>query len=179
MRLATPCLFPALLAASLMLQDQRGEKPGAAGGKGVSETPVETSFRVVPVGRVEKNGGQARIRIFAKYADALKGLGEWSHVNVLYWFDKNDVPFKRRILQVHPRHNPENPLTGVFACRAPVRPNLVALSVCRILKIEGNVISIDSIDAFDSTPVIDLKPFVPRDAPTKDVRVPEWAAAGR
>ncbi|PVV25773.1 MAG: hypothetical protein B6D74_02610 [gamma proteobacterium symbiont of Ctena orbiculata] len=62
------------------------------------------------------------------------------------------------MLQVHPRGNPDNPLRGVFATRAPVRPNLIALSRCRILSIVGNRIEIDDIDAFPDTPVLDIKP---------------------
>ncbi|MCF7673879.1 MAG: TrmO family methyltransferase [Akkermansiaceae bacterium] len=72
-----------------------------------------------------------RIGIFDPYVEGLLGLQEWSHVNVFYWFDQNDQPQKRGILRVHPRGDQANPLTGVFACRSPVRPNLIALSVSR------------------------------------------------
>jgi len=90
-------------------------------------------------------------------------------------FDRNDTPQRRRILRVHPRGDKQNPLTGVFACRAPVRPTLIALSVCKILSVEGNLVTLDRLDAFDATPVLDLKPFIPPDAPRQDVRVPDWA----
>jgi tRNA (Thr-GGU) A37 N-methylase len=66
---------------------------------------------------------------------------------------------RKEILQVHPRGNPENPLRGVFATRAPVRPNLIAISRCRVLSVEGRVIAIDDIDAFPDTPVLDIKPY--------------------
>jgi tRNA-Thr(GGU) m(6)t(6)A37 methyltransferase TsaA len=132
-------------------------------------------YKLVPIGKVEKQAGVARIRILDVYGEALLGLADWSHVNVFYWFDQNDTPQKRAILRVRPHGNKENPLTGVFACRAPVRPNLIALSVCKILSVEGNVVTVDSIDAFDGTPVLDLKPFIPPDAPTDGVRVPSWA----
>lgn len=147
---------------------------GLAQGDIADEKDIETIYKLSPVGRIEKKEEFARIRIFDQYVDALLGLEGWSHVNVFYWFDKNDIPQKRRILQVHPRGNKDNPLTGVFACRAPVRPNLIALSVCKILSVEGNLVNLDKIDAFDSTPVLDLKPFIPPDEPKKDVRVPEW-----
>jgi tRNA (Thr-GGU) A37 N-methylase len=62
------------------------------------------------------------------------------------------------VLQVHPRGNPANPLRGVFATRAPLRPNPIALSRCRVLGVRGNVIEIDGIDAFADTPVLDIKP---------------------
>ena len=59
---------------------------------------------------------------------------------------------------MHPRGNPENPVRGVFATRAPVRPNLIALSRVRVLSVRDNVIEIDHIDAFPDTPVLDLRP---------------------
>jgi len=135
----------------------------------------EKFFKVFPIGKVEKNGDDTVITISEKYSDALNGLQDFSHVLVLYWFHKNDAPEKREILQVHPRGNSENPLTGVFACRAPVRPNLIALTVCKIVSIEGRTIHIDKIDAFDQSPVIDLKPYIPSiDNPQEEVRLPEW-----
>ena len=79
------------------------------------------------------------------------------------------------MLRVHPHGDAKNPLAGVFACRAPVRPNLIALSVCKILSVEGPLVELDGLDAFDGTPVLDLKPFLPPDAPTQGVRVPAWA----
>ena len=145
------------------------------GGTVVAAPGAESVFKMFPVGKVEKNDKTVRIRIFDPYVDALLGLENWSHVQVFYWFDKNDTPQKRRILQVHPRGDSKNPLTGVFACRAPVRPNLIALSLCRILSGKGNLVTVDQIDAFDATPVLDLKPFTPSDAPSQAVKVPGWA----
>lgn len=132
-------------------------------------------FDLHPIGRVEKAETSVRIRIFDDFTDGLLGLDDWSHVNVFYWFDKNDTPMKRSILRVHPRGNKQNPLTGVFACRAPVRPNLIALSVCKILSLESDGVVVNELDAFDGTPVLDLKPFIPPDGPVKDLRVPDWA----
>jgi len=145
----------------------------------VPEVSAETSYTVHPIGKVEKKGGPPRLVLFDRYAPALKGLAEWSHVNVLWWFHKNDTPAKRGILQVHPRGNSKNPLTGVFACRAPVRPNLIALTVCKIVSVEGSVVTVESIDAFAGTPVLDLKPFIPPDAPKEGVGVPGWARGKR
>jgi tRNA-Thr(GGU) m(6)t(6)A37 methyltransferase TsaA len=143
-----------------------------------NEAP-KTTFKLVPIGKVEKKGAAVRLRIFDEYTDGLLGLDEWSHVNVFYWFDQNDTPQQRRVLRIHPRGDKQNPLTGVFACRAPMRPNLIALSVSKIVSVQGNLITLDELDAFDGTPILDLKPFVPPDAPAKDVRVPAWARAGR
>lgn len=132
------------------------------------------SYTIHPVGEVRKTGASVWIEIFADYRDALLGLEGFSHVNVLFWFHENDTPELRRTLQVHPRKNPANPLTGVFATHSPVRPNLIGLTRCRIVKIEGSHMAIDAIDAHDGSPVIDLKGFIPDAQPLTDVRLPEW-----
>jgi tRNA-Thr(GGU) m(6)t(6)A37 methyltransferase TsaA len=152
--------------------------PEAAAAGGAQAGRDEKAFSMLPIGRVEVKGDAAGIHIFDAYADGLLGLDQWSHVQVFYWFDKNDTPEHRGVLRVHPRGNRENPLTGVFACRSPFRPNLIALTVCRIVAVEGSVVRLDKIDAFDGTPVLDLKPFTPADAPTAGVRVPDWARRG-
>ena len=76
---------------------------------------------------------------------------------VVWWFHKNDTPKKRAVLKVHPRGNRDNPLTGVFATHSPFRPNLIALTICKVLSVKDGLITIDGIDAFDDTPIIDLK----------------------
>lgn len=141
-----------------------------------SEVPKEEErvFKMRPIGAVRKAGGKTFIEIDEKYQNGLLGLDGWSHVQVFWWFAKNDTPQKRQILRVHPRGNRENPLTGVFACRAPVRPNLIALTACSIVKVEGRRVYVDKIDAFDATPVIDLKPYFPGSDRIPDARAPDW-----
>lgn len=132
-------------------------------------------FELYPVGRVKRKGKSAHLHIYNKYTDALKGLDGFSHVFVLYWFDRNDTREKRSILQVHPRGNKKNPLTGVFACRSPVRPNLIALSLCKIISVKNNIVHIENIDALNNSPILDLKPYIPHiDHIIKGVRVPDW-----
>jgi tRNA-Thr(GGU) m(6)t(6)A37 methyltransferase TsaA len=112
----------------------------------------------------------------ARCQGGLLGLEQWSHIWVFYWFDQNDTPEKRFTLQVHPRGNRDNPLTGVFATRSPMRPNLIALSLCRVVSIKGSDIEIESIDAFDQTPVVDIKPYVRGlDRPQGKLNAPKWA----
>ena len=67
-----------------------------------------------------------------------------------------------------------NPLTGVFATRSPFRPNLIALTTCKIVGIEGNVIDVENVDAFDGTPVLDIKPYLPGLDSESDIRLPAW-----
>jgi len=115
-------------------------------------------YKVSPIGKVHnKKGRPVRLEIFDKYIPALHRLAYCSHVMVVWWFHKNDTPEKRAILKVHPQGNKKNPLTGVFATHSPVRPNLIALTTCKVLSVQGGIVTIDRIDAFDGTPILDLK----------------------
>jgi len=118
---------------------------------------VVQQFVVNPIGKIVREDGRTFIVIEPKYRDGLLRLDQCSHVTVMYWFHKNDTPQKRSILQVHPRGNRDNPLTGVFATHSPVRPNLIAISRVKVISVKDNIIEIESIDAFDDSPVIDIK----------------------
>ena len=132
-----------------------GDLPAA---ESAGEDFTKTVYKVYPVGKVHnKKGKPVQLEIFDKYLPALHRLQYCSHVVVLWWFHKNDTPEKRGILKVHPRGNKANPLTGVFATHSPVRPNLIAITTCKVLSVEGGIVTIDGIDAFDDTPILDLK----------------------
>ena len=132
------------------------------------------NFQIFPVGFIRKKDDTVLIEIDKKYNIALLGLEQFSHINVLYWFHQNDTPESRNTMQVHPCGIKTNPLTGVFATHSPHRPNLIALSLCKILSIDGTIIKIDKIDALDGSPVIDIKCFFPTNLSIPDVRVPDW-----
>ena len=136
--------------------------------------PIMESFRIIPIGVVKKTDTTVSIEIYDDYRDGLLGLDGFSHIAVFFWFDQNDTAEKRRVLQVHPRKDPRNPLTGVFATHSPQRPNLIGLTVCKIISIHGGSVEIEDIDAFDGTPVIDLKCYIPGSVGEKDVRLPDW-----
>ena len=144
-------LFSLLTVAALSLGGC--QKPLSTDGEQIAEQ----TFNVYPIGRVVREGGKTMIVLEKEYLPALLGLDKHKHVHVVYWFDKNDTPSKRAILQVHPRGDKNNPLTGVFATHSPFRPNLIAISRCEVISVKDNVIEIKDIDAFDNTPVIDLK----------------------
>jgi tRNA-Thr(GGU) m(6)t(6)A37 methyltransferase TsaA len=145
-----------------------------AQGPGARRRTHTASPALEPIGRVQKDDSGTAIEIEPRYRDALLGLGDFSHVWVLWWFDQNDNPERRSVLRVHPRGNPDNPLTGVFATRSPARPNLVAMTLCRIRSIDENVVWLDEIDAFDDTTVLDLKPYVPGSDSASEATVPSW-----
>ena len=145
-------LIPLLVLFSLGIcsvgTDRAAEDPG--------EKMVK-NYTVHPIGWVRKAEGRTTIVVDKKYQAGLMGLEKFSEVWVLYWFDRNDTPEKRSILQVHPGGNKDNPMRGVFATHSPVRPNLIAMTRCKIISVKDNVIEIESIDAFPDTPVLDLK----------------------
>ena len=132
------------------------------------------SFQVFPVGVVRKNEEATWIEIFDAYSDALLGLEGFSHIQVFFWFHKNDTADRRKTLRVHPRKDKKNPLSGVFATHSPLRPNLIGLTLCKIKSIKGRNIEIEDIDAFDATPVIDIKCYIPGSTLESDVCVPDW-----
>ena len=131
-------------------------------------------FQIQAIGRVTKEQDAVWIELEARYEPGLLGLEGFSHIEVLYWFHRNDTPQMRGTLQIHPMKDPANPLTGVFATHSPRRPNLIALTVCEVLAVEGTRIRIADIDAEDGSPVIDIKCFIPRSAEDLEVRVPRW-----
>jgi len=122
-----------------------------------SDVGETKALQVYPIGKVVKKDSRTLIVIDKKFEAGLLRMDRLSSVMVICWFDRNDTPEKRSILQVHPRGNTNDPLTGVFATHSPVRPNLIGVSRCKIISIKGNIVEIDHIDAFDGSPVIDLK----------------------
>jgi tRNA-Thr(GGU) m(6)t(6)A37 methyltransferase TsaA len=112
--------------------------------------------------------------VFESFTEGLLGLDGFSHILLLCWFHESDTPEKRATLQVHPRNDRRNPLTGVFATRSPRRPNPVALYASRIHSIQGNVIGIDPLDVRDRTPVMDIKPYIPEIDSIPDATVAAW-----
>jgi len=135
------------------------------------------TYQIYPIGVVRKQGDTVRIEIKEQYREALMGLEDFSHVVVCYWFEKNDTVEGRGVLQVHPRGDRKNPLTGVFATHSPKRPNLIAISICQTIAIEGTTVIVDEIDAFDQSPVIDIKCYIPSRKRGGEVRVPDWVNA--
>jgi len=135
-------------------------------------------FHIDPIGVVRKKDGKVWVDIEPQYGAGLSGLDGFSHIVVLYWFDRNDTPQSRGILQVHPRKDTSNPLTGVFATHAPMRPNPIAMTICRLLSIEKNRLHLDTIDALDASPVIDIKCYIPENRMQTNVRVPQWVKNG-
>ncbi len=103
---------------------------------------------------------------------ALEGITDFSHLFVVFWMSQIPVE-KRMILKVHPRGRMDMPLLGVFATRTNLRPNPIGLTLVELLKVEGTTLTVRGLDAFDGTPILDIKPFDSWDA-ADSARVPEW-----
>jgi len=138
--------------------------------------PAARQFTVYPIGFVNKANGKTEIVLDKQYQPALLGLDGFSHIYVYWWFDRNDTPEKRATLQIHPSPpgNMAHPLTGVFATRSPFRPNLIGMTLCKIVSVKDNVVEINRIDAFDKTAVLDIKPHVPRFDAASSATIPWW-----
>jgi tRNA-Thr(GGU) m(6)t(6)A37 methyltransferase TsaA len=123
--------------------------------------------------RFDAAEAMSRIVVAPRYARALDGIEAFSHLAIIFWLDRVRHS-ERSVMKVHPRKDSLLPLTGVFATRSPARPNPLGLTTVRLLKREGNVLTVKALDAIDGTPVLDIKPFVPDDIAASDITLPEW-----
>tara|TARA_B100000029_G_scaffold145039_1_gene140251 strand:+ start:28 stop:495 length:468 start_codon:yes stop_codon:yes gene_type:complete len=105
--------------------------------------------------------------------ESLYGLSDFSHLELIFFMDKVD-PEKIVTDARHPRNRHDWPLVGIFAQRGKNRHNQLGLTVCKILKIEGKKIFVSGLDAVDSTPVLDIKPYVKEFGPRGKTSQPEW-----
>ena len=141
-------------------------------------------FTVTPVGYVR--GGRdaieddawgdvtARIELDGFGADAVLALDEFSHVEVLFLFDRVD-PDAVCLGARHPRGREDWPQVGIFAQRAKDRPNRLGLCTCELVAVEGASMVVRGLDAIDGTPVLDVKPYMTEFAPRGSVRQPTWS----
>lgn len=108
--------------------------------------------------------------------ESLSGLAEFSHVEVLFLFDQlseSEVESKTR----HPRENVKWPKVGIFAQRGRKRPNRIGATICELLGVDGASIRVRGLDAFDGSPVLDIKPVMAEFLPEKgSVRQPRWSS---
>jgi tRNA-Thr(GGU) m(6)t(6)A37 methyltransferase TsaA len=137
----------------------------------------EVSYQINPVGFISRKQDQIFIELLPDFKPALKELETFSHVQVLWWFDQFDDKESRKTTQFD-KMPFEAPPLGVFACRSPMRPNPIGLSTATIIDVdhEKGLIKIAGMDAYDGTPVLDLKAYMPSCDRVKNVKVPEWMA---
>ena len=130
------------------------------------------------IGVVESSGELSMVKIFPEFCVGLQGLNNFSHITILYWFHLRDNEEERRTLQVVPRRHLGAPQVGVFASRSPSRPNPLGLCVVELVKIQDCTLVVRGLDALEGSPIIDIKPYIPRADSISDARVPEWTFHG-
>ena len=140
---------------------------GPREGEQTVDLPAQTDAGLYFIGRIHtpwkerkdcpKNARESEavctLAVDGKWAPGLKDLATCSHIIVLYWMDKSP---RNLVLQV-PRHYGEP--RGTFALRSPARPNPIAISVVKLLKIDGSTLSVIGLDCLDGTPMLDIKPY--------------------
>ena len=139
---------------------------------------IEKKGEIRFVGLVESSGDSATISIYPDYCPAILGIENYSHLIILYWMHLRDDKKNRKTLQVIPPRHEGAPLTGVFACRSPSRPNPIGFSVVELIKVEENNIIVSSLDALDGSPVIDIKPYSVRGDCRPNAHGPKWSLRG-
>ena len=131
------------------------------------------------IGVVAKAGEQkAQVRIFPEFSAGLKGLEDYSHLIILYWFHLRNNEKARQTLLVYPKKHATKVETGVFVCRSPSRPNPIGLCIAELLKVDECMLTVSGIDAYASSPIIDIKPYLPRADSFPNARVPDWTRHG-
>lgn len=120
---------------------------------------IRTPFKEpagTPIQPVFAGDSEGVVEVFPEYADGLRDLDGFERIWLLYWLDRAPPP---RLRLVPFRDSVER---GLFATRAPCRPNPIGLSCVRLLGVRGNLLTVGGVDLLDGTPVLDIKPYVPQ-----------------
>lgn len=105
--------------------------------------------------------------------EVLDGLGDFSHVEVVYLFDRVATE-KINLGSRHPRNREDWPRVGIFAQRAKARPNRLGVTTCELIDVTGLDVTVRGLDAIDATPVLDIKPHIVEFTARTPIRQPDW-----
>ena len=121
---------------------------------GVIHSPFKEP-RGTPIQATAAAGIEGRVEVFEEFCEGLKDLEGFSHIILVYHFHLSREPALRVIPFM------DDQIRGVFATRAPNRPNPIGISVVRLESVEGNILHVKDLDILEGTPVLDIKPYVP------------------
>jgi tRNA-Thr(GGU) m(6)t(6)A37 methyltransferase TsaA len=127
--------------------------------------PTKVSFQVKPIGLIRKG----RILLNRRWIKSLQGIDGFSHLLLFVWFHKTH----KTDLLIHPKTPKSFPKIGFLATRTPHRPNPIGFTVVKLVKRRGCELWVEGLDAWDGTPVLDLKPYTKREW-IKGYRIPGW-----
>jgi tRNA-Thr(GGU) m(6)t(6)A37 methyltransferase TsaA len=119
------------------------------------KTPHKTKEEC-PIQPLYSSEAKGRIEIFKEYADGLKDIETFSHIYILYLFDRAG-----EIRLVRPTFLDDEP-HGIYASRHPCRPNGIGMSIVRLDKRQNNILFVSGVDILDGTPLLDIKPYIPK-----------------
>ena len=114
----------------------------------------------------------SQIVLHPELVEGLSGISSFSHLFVLFYLNQITSE-QRKTLKVHPRGRTDLPLTGVFAVRTMLRPNPIGLTLVELVNVDANVLTVRGLDAYDGTPVLDVKPYDFWDM-AENAKVPDW-----
>jgi tRNA-Thr(GGU) m(6)t(6)A37 methyltransferase TsaA len=143
--------------------------------------PTKKRIVLKPIGHVKTSavGDEVRdktlisqIILNDELVEGLAGISSYSHLFVLFYLNQVKTT-QQKTLQVHPRGRIDLPLTGIFAVRTMLRPNPIGLTLVELIKVEDNVLTVKGLDAFNDTPVLDIKPYDSWDV-AENAKVPDW-----
>ena len=131
---------------------------------GVIHSPFEEP-KGTPIQPPGAGGVKGSVEVFPAYVEGLKDLDGFSHIILIYHFHLA----KSSSMLMKPFMDDQS--HGIFAIRAPSRPNPIGISVVRLVKVKGNILHIEDVDIIDGTPLLDIKPYVPEfDPPEVEAR---------
>jgi tRNA (adenine37-N6)-methyltransferase len=124
---------------------------------------------------LDENWGKviSEIHLAPSLSPGLQGLEQFSHVLVVFWMH-GAIHNPKTDLVRRPRGRPDMPEVGIFAQRAKHRPNPIGITAVRLLKIQGDTLTVQGLDAVDGSPVLDIKPYVPEFDRIEGPKVPGW-----
>jgi tRNA-Thr(GGU) m(6)t(6)A37 methyltransferase TsaA len=150
---------------------------------GVVRSPLKEPSLVANSGDLEWRSGVAgaeegrrvisELVIDNDLAGVLDGIKDFSHLLVLYWAHRVP-PEGRSLLKAHPMGRKDLPLIGIFSTCSPARPNTICATVVRLMKCQGNTLTVEGLDALDGSPIVDIKPYNPSYYATGDVKIADW-----
>lgn len=131
---------------------------------GIIHSPF-TSLEQMPIQPTGAASAPGTLEIFPEFAAGLQDLAGFSHIYLLYHLHQ----VRQARLQVTPFLDSQP--RGIFATRAPSRPNPIGLSLVELLRIEGSTLHVSRLDVLDGTPLLDIKPYIPEFEDPQDVRI--------
>ena len=137
------------------------------------------TFQLHSIGTVHASDEEQNyfLQIDEPYRSGLKQMDQFSHVQVFWWADQMDTEQYRNIRTCELPYAP-GVEAGVFACRSEYRPNPIAVTLMAVISVdvETGIVVLPWIDAFDGTPVLDIKPYIPISDRVRDFKVADWLA---